>query len=401
MASQPAAHLCITGSMSQKLKKTMRTVCGLDVHKDNVFVCILNENGILFQDKFGVLTPDLEQLVKALHEHGTTEVCMESTSIYWMPVWRVLEPYFSLKLVNPYFIKQLPGKKSDVKDAEWIATCLLKDLIRGSYVPEDRIQQLRQYDRRIFDLNREIVYKLTKLDAALQRCNIRISNYVSTTDGKSYQKVVEKISEGVTDPKVLTGFIHRRIVNRVGRDVITASLTGVITQTDIDVIRQTVEEVALARKHRDECLAKMEGLCSEWFPKQMENLQTIPGVKERSATSVIAELGTDMSSFEDAAHLVSWCGLKPRNEESAGKIKSRKITHGNKYLRKTLVECAWAASRTQGCFYNTFSYTQTVIRRKSRMKVQVAIARKMLTAIWYILHENIQYRDYTPDIEAA
>lgn len=379
----------------------MRTVCGLDVHKDNVFVCILNENGILFQDKFGVLTPDLEQLVKALHEHGTTEVCMESTSIYWMPVWRVLEPYFSLKLVNPYFIKQLPGKKSDVKDAEWIATCLLKDLIRGSYVPEDRIQQLRQYDRRIFDLNREIVYKLTKLDAALQRCNIRISNYVSTTDGKSYQKVVEKISEGVTDPKVLTGFIHRRIVNRVGRDVITASLTGVITQTDIDVIRQTVEEVALARKHRDECLAKMEGLCSEWFPKQMENLQTIPGVKERSATSVIAELGTDMSSFEDAAHLVSWCGLKPRNEESAGKIKSRKITHGNKYLRKTLVECAWAASRTQGCFYNTFSYTQTVIRRKSRMKVQVAIARKMLTAIWYILHENIQYRDYTPDIEAA
>ena len=175
----------------------MRTVCGLDVHKDSIFVCILNEKGILFQDKIGVLTPDLERLVDVLHEHGATEVCMESTSIYWMPVWRILEPYFSLKLVNPYFIKQLPGKKSDVKDAEWIATCLLKDLIRGSYVPEDRIQQLRQYDRRIFDLNKDIVYKLTKLDAALQRCNIRISNYVSTTEGKSYQKVVEKIAEGI------------------------------------------------------------------------------------------------------------------------------------------------------------------------------------------------------------
>ena len=123
--------------MPQKLKP-MRTVCGLDVHKDSIFVCILNEKGILFQDKIGVLTPDLEQLVKVLHEHDATEVCMESTSIYWMPVWRILEPYFSLKLVNPYFIKQLPGKKSDVKDAEWIATCLLKDLIRGSYVPEDR-----------------------------------------------------------------------------------------------------------------------------------------------------------------------------------------------------------------------------------------------------------------------
>jgi len=378
----------------------MRTVCGLDVHKDSIFVCILNENGILFQDKIGVLTPDLERLVDVLHEHGATEVCMESTSIYWMPVWRILESYFSLKLVNPYFIKQLPGKKSDVKDAEWIAICLLKDLIRGSYVPEDRIQQLRQYDRRIFDLNKDIVYKLTKLDAALQRCNIRISNYVSTTDGKSYQKVVEKISEGITDPKVLAGLIHGRIVNRVGKEVITASLTGVVTQTDIDVIRQIRDEVTLAQKHRKECLDKMEELCNKWFPEQMKNLQTVPGVSLRSATSVIAELGTDMSSFEDAAHLVSWSGLKPRNDESAGKIKSRKITHGNKFLRKTLIECTWAASKTRGCFYNKFSYHQTVVRRKNKMKVQVAIARKMLTAIWFILHNNVPYRDYTPDIAA-
>ena len=378
----------------------MRTVCGLDVHKDSIFVCILNENGILFQDKIGVLTPDLERLVDVLHEHGATEVCMESTSIYWMPVWRILESYFSLKLVNPYFIKQLPGKKSDVKDAEWIAICLLKDLIRGSYVPEDRIQQLRQYDRRIFDLNKDIVYKLTKLDAALQRCNIRISNYVSTTDGKSYQKVVEKISEGITDPKVLAGLIHGRIVNRVGKEVITASLTGVVTQTDIDVIRQIRDEVTLAQKHRKECLDKMEELCNKWFPEQMKNLQTVPGVSLRSATSVIAELGTDMSAFEDAAHLVSWSGLKPRNDESAGKIKSRKITHGNKFLRKTLIECTWAASKTRGCFYNKFSYHQTVVRRKNKMKVQVAIARKMLTAIWFILHNNVPYRDYTPDIAA-
>ena len=378
----------------------MRTVCGLDVHKDSVFVCILNEKGVLFQDKIGVLTPDLERLVDVLHEHDATEVCMESTSIYWMPVWRILEPYFSLKLVNPYFIKQLPGKKSDIKDAEWIATCLLKDLIRGSYVPEDRIQQLRQYDRRLFDLNKEITYKLTKLDAALQRCNIRISNYVSTTDGKGYKSVVEKIASGEIDPEALTKLIHGRTINRVGRDVITASLTGVITQVDIDVIHQMNEEVKLAQKHKDECLAKMEELCNKWFPKQMENLQTIPGIKQRSATSIIAELGTDMSSFQDAAHLVSWSGLKPRNEESAGKIKSRKITHGNKYLRQTLIECSWAASHKQGCFYNKFSYHQTVVRHKNKLKVQVAIARKMLTAIWFILHDNVAYKDYATDIVA-
>lgn len=380
----------------------MRQVCGLDVHKDSVFVCILNENGIIFQEKFGVLTPELEQLASVLQEHDVGEVCMESTSIYWMPVWRVLEPYVAeLKLVNPYFIKQLPGKKSDVKDAEWIATCLLKDLIKGSYVPADIIQQLRQYDRRIFDLNAECVRKLCKLDAALQRCNIRISNYVSTTDGKGYKEVVRLISEGVTDPEVLIKAIHGRTINRAGRDVILASLTGVISGADVDIIRQLREEIDLAQRHRDECQSRMDAICQQHFPEQLKNLQTIPGIKGRSATAIIAEVGTDVSSFQDAAHLVSWCGLKPRNEESAGKIKARSITHGNRFLRKTLIECAWAAAKTQGCFLNKFSYYQTVVRKKNKMKVQVAIARKILTAVWYVMHDNVAYRDYTPDIAPA
>ena len=380
----------------------MRQVCGLDVHKDSVFVCILNENGIVFQEKFGVLTPELEHLASVLQEHDVGEVCMESTSIYWMPVWRVLEPYVAeLKLVNPYFIKQLPGKKSDVKDAEWIATCLLKDLIKGSYVPADIIQQLRQYDRRIFDLNAECVRKLCKLDAALQRCNIRISNYVSTTDGKGYKEVVRLISEGVTDPEVLIKAIHGRTINRAGRDVILASLTGVISGADVDIIRQLREEIDLAQRHRDECQSRMDAICQQHFPEQLKNLQTIPGIKGRSATAIIAEVGTDVSSFQDAAHLVSWCGLKPRNEESAGKIKARNITHGNRFLRKTLIECAWAAAKTQGCFLNKFSYYQTVVRKKNKMKVQVAIARKILTAVWYVMHDNVAYRDYTPDIAPA
>lgn len=380
----------------------MRQVCGLDVHKDSVFACIVNEKGVVFQEKFGVLTPELEQLAAALQEHDVDEVCMESTSVYWMPVWRVLERYvMDLKLVNPYFIKQLPGKKSDMKDAEWIATCLLKDLIRGSYVPADIIQQLRQYDRRISDLNVECVRKLGKLDAALQRCNIRISNYVATTDGKSYKEVVRLISEGVRDPAELLKVIHSRITNRVGKNVIIASLTGVISDTDIDVIRQLREEVDLAQRHKDECQSKMDAICQQYFPEQLKKLQTIPGVKGRSATAIIAEVGSDVSSFQDAAHLVSWCGLKPRNEESAGKIKARSITHGNRYLRKTLIECSWGASKTQGCYLNKFSYYQTVVRRKNKMKVQVAIARKILTAVWYVLHDNVAYRDYTPDIAPA
>lgn len=156
----------------------MRNVAGLDVHKDSVYLCILQENGEKIEKIYGVLTPELDSMRDLQVENDVGEVTMESTSIYWTPIWRVLESDFSLKLVNPLFIKQLPGRKSDVKDAEWIATCLKKDLIRGSYVPDETIQRMRQYDRRIFDLNNEINRKLSKMDAVMQRCNIRLSNYV-------------------------------------------------------------------------------------------------------------------------------------------------------------------------------------------------------------------------------
>lgn len=376
----------------------MKRVCGLDVHKDSIFVCILGDEGIVYQNKFGVQTPDLEQMAGEMHRHKVQEVAMESTSIYWLPVWRVLDPYFDLKLVNPYFIKQLPGRKSDAKDAEWIATCLFKGLIKGSYVPSELIQQLRQYNRRVYDLTGDIARKLTKLDNALQRCNIRISNYVSRTDSKSYTKVVEMLSQGVTDPESLTKAIHGRTVNKWGREAIKASLTGMVGPVDSDIIRQLREEIALSQRNKDECLSKMEALCRKFFPEQLDNLLTIPGVKLQSATAIIAEVGSDMSSFEDAPHLVSWCGLRPRNEESAGKILYRKITHGNKYIRKTLVECAWAASKTQGCFFNRFSYHQVMVRRKSKMKVIVAVARKILSVVWFVLHDGVPYRDFSNDI---
>ncbi len=372
----------------------MRIVCGLDVHKDSVFVCILSENGDKYEAKYGVLTPELEELHQLLLNHGVTDVTMESTSIYWHPIWRILEDIEGLKLVNPYFIKQLPGRKSDVRDAAWIAECTMKDLIRGSFVPEPLVQRMRQYNRRIFDLNKEKVYKLTKLDALLQRCNIRISNYVSSSDSKSYKEVVRLLSQGETDAVQLSKVIHGRTVNRVGRAVIISALTGVVSEVDIDLIRQYREEIELDERHLRECQEKLTAICQKEFPKEFENLQTIPGVKERSATSILSEIGADMKMFITASALVSWCGLKPRNEESAGKIKSRRITHGNKYIRKTMIECAWGASRTQDCFYSRFSYTQTVVRRKNAMKVKVAIARKMLTAVWHVLNEGVPYLDY-------
>lgn len=368
-----------------------KTVCGLDVHKDSVFCCILRTDGQKIQHKFGVLTEELFTLRDLMESEGVEECAMESTSIYWMPIWRVLENSVNLHLVNPYFIKQLPGKKSDVKDAEWIATCLMNGLIASSFVPDEKIQRLRQYDRRIFDLNAAISRNLVKLDQCIQRCNIRISNYISTTDSKGYRSIVKLISQGITDASVLVEQLHGRTINRHGKETLTKALEGVVNDTDIDIIGQLVEELEMQQRHKDEAQKKMTTLCQEWFPRELENLQTIPGVKERSATSIIAEVGTDMDNFQTPKKLVSWVGLRPRNEESAGKIKSRRITHGNKFLRKTMIECAWGSSRTKDSFFAEFFYRQCVDRKKNRMKVQVAIARKMLVAIWYILHDGVQY----------
>lgn len=379
----------------------MKVVCGLDVHKDSVFCCILCANGEKIQHKFGVLTEELVTLRDLMVSEGVEECAMESTSIYWIPIWRVLEGSVKLHLVNPYFIKQLPGKKSDVNDAEWIATCLSKELIASSFVPDDKIQRLRQYDRRIFDLNVSISRNLVKLDQCIQRCNIRISNYISTTDSKGYRSIVKLISQGVTDAEVLVKELHGRTINRHGRETLVKALTGVVSETDIDIINQLVEEIELQQRHKDEAQQKMTALCMEWFPQEVENLQTIPGVKERSATSIIAEIGTDMTHFQTPKKLVSWVGLRPRNEESAGKIKARGITHGNRFVRKTMIECSWGAARMKESFFAEFSYRQCIERRKNKMKVQVAIARKILVAVWYVLSQGTQYIKPTDHYTAA
>lgn len=372
----------------------MRSVCGLDVHKDSVYLCILSEDGELIEKVFGVLTFQLHQMRDLLLAHHVEKVSMESTSVYWIPIWRILAPHFHLQLVNPYFIKQLPGHKSDVADAQWIAECTMKNLISSSFVPPEDIQQLRQYDRRIFDLDEEIVRKLSKLDAVMQRCNIRLSNYVSNVDCKSYKDVVRKISEGVTDPEILIEVIHGRIIKHHGRETILASLTGVVSQAEIDVLRQLREELDLAEEHKQECLERMLEKCQEKYPDELRRLQTIPGVSERTATSLIAEIGTDMSKFETANHLAAWSGLRPRNDESNRKFKSRRITHGNVYLRKNIIQCAWSASRTKDCFFSRFSYHQTQVRKKNKMKVIVAVARKLLVAAWHVIHDKTDYVDF-------
>ena len=258
-----------------------------------------------------------------------------------MPIWRILENDFKLYLVNPYAIKQLPGRKSDIKDAEWIATCLRKELIRCSYVQSSEIQQLRQYNRRIFDINKQSVYIQNKIDAALQRCNIRIGNYRSNVRAKSYCEIVDMLSEGKTSPELLIVKVHKRTINKWGRDTILAALEGVVNKTDCRILKHLKEELDMLRRHKVECLVMLRDICMENYKEQILDIQTIPGIGEQGAMQII------------------------------------------------LIECAWGASRTQGCFFNKFSYHQTMVRKKNRQKVQVAIARKILVVICNILKFRI------------
>ncbi len=371
-----------------------RTVAGLDIHKDSIYLCIMrHDETIIFENKYGVLTPDLRQMCNDMVERGVTEAAMESTAVYWVPVWNELCESMKLKLVNPYFIKQLPGRKSDVKDAQWIAECLLKNLIKGSFVPEPIVQDMRKLNRRIMDLNEDMTYNCNKLDAAMQRCGFRLSNYVNTIKSRSYQKVLVAIIGGTAHPDELVKMVHGRTINKHGRDTIKAAVTGTFSETDITIFRQIKEVIDMIERQIEECQKELTALCEQHFPEQFRRLQTIPGVKERAATAIIAETGVDMKMFATAACLVGWCGLKPRNDVSNGRYKSRKVTHGNRYLRQILIEIAWGASRTRNCFFSYFSYIQTTVKKKSKMKIQVAIARKILVAIWHMLSKEQDFID--------
>jgi transposase len=374
----------------------MKKVSGLDVHKDSIFMCIFDENNQVILEEFSTLTPDIERMRDLLKEQKVSEVAMESTGIYWIPVWRILEGYFDLKLVNPYFIKQLPGRKTDVKDAQWIATVLQKKLIRGSYIPESNIQELRQYERRYVRLSENITRIEQEIDRHLHRSNIQITNYATKIGSKSVMNVVKALIEGETKSEELLKQVHGRITNK-HKGKIKDSLTGIISNSDRFILKQNYQEWELLNKQQQECKIEMENLCDKYYKKELQLLCTIPGIQKLSAMTIIAELGVDMKTFVTAAMLVGWAGLRPRNDESAGKIKNRKITNGNKYLRRILVQCAWAASRMKTGWLGV-KY-RSLCKRMSSKKALIAIARKLLVIVWNVLSKQQQYIEYTPKID--
>jgi transposase len=378
----------------------MNTYSGLDVHKGSIYACIIDEKRKkILEKRYGTLTPDLQELKDTLLKYGVKGVAMESTSIYWMPVWRILQPHFRMKLANPYFIKQMPGRKSDVKDAHWIAECLQKELIKDSYVPDETIQQMRQYSRRYRYLTKSKVRVEQRLDNHLQRCNIRFSNYVSNQGNNvSIRKVVKELIAGERSPNNLVKKVHGRIINKQGKKTVADALSGIITNTDVEMLKMCMEEIELLENQQAACLTSLEELATKHYAREISLLCSIPGIQKTSALCILAETGGDMSFFDDASHLIGWAGLRPRNDETAEKIRSRNILHGNKYLRQILVEVSWVAARSNKSFLGK-KYSQLSKRMKTQ-KALLAITRKMLVIIYNVLKTKQQF-DPTRNLQAV
>jgi transposase len=362
----------------------MHKTSGLDVHKDTVFCGVYNGKTHYEVKEYSTLTNSIKTMGEYLKSEGVKQIAIESTGIYWIPVWNILEEMgFELILVNPYLIKQMPGRKSDIKDAQWIATLLHKGLVRSSLIPCQQIRELRVYSRKYIKLQQHMTSVLQELERNLEMCNIRITSFVSNISGKSVMKVIKHIIGGETDPEVLVNCIHGRIVNKHKRDTIVESLRGFMTSQHKFMLELSLEEYELLEKQCENCLNKMNELCNQHYHKELGLLMTIPGISQISAMIVIAETGADMKAFENSGKFAGWTGLRPRNDESAGKYKSTATTKGNRYLRAILVQIAWAASRTKGSFFKE-KFTRLCLR-KNRKKALIAIARKMAVLIWNVL----------------
>lgn len=365
-------------------------VSGLDVHKDSVFCGIYDGKKQQEVKEYQTLTSSIKAMGEYLKSEEVKQIAMESTGTYWIPVWNILEEMgFELMLVNPFLIKQMPGRKSDVKDAQWIAALLHKKLLRGSLVPNKVTRELRTYSRRYIKLQQRHTNLLQSIERNLEMCNIRISSFLSNITGKSFLNVVRLVESGETSADELVKKIHGRIINKHGKKVIKASLEGFVTEHHRFILEQLLQEYDLIDSQIASIMKKMEESVMLHYQKEIRLLQTIPGISRVAAIIVLAETGADMKAFESSNKFSGWTGLRPRNDESAGKYKSTATTKGNKYLRAILAQIAWAAVRTKGSYYK--DKFAKLAMRKSRKKALIAIARKIGVVIWNVLAKQEEF----------
>jgi len=369
--------------------------CGLDVHKKMVVACLIIRDGEEVKKEirtFGTMTSDLLLLHDWLLANRVTHVAMESTGIYWKPIYNLLEGNFEVLLVNAAHLKAVPGKKTDVKDCEWIADLLAHGLLKGSFIPPEPIRDLRDLTRYRKSLTDERNREVNRLQKLLESANLKLSSVATDVMGVSGRAMLEAILSGSTDPEVLAELARGKLRKKLS--LLREALRGrfrphhrfMLEQilSHLDFLDETIERVSKEVENR-----------IVPFQKEIELLKTIPGVDQKTAEVIISEIGVDMSRFPSHRHLASWAGLCPGNNESAGKRKSGKVRKGSQWLKRGLMESSWAASRTKETYLNALFHR--MVRRKGKKKANVAVAHAILIIVYHILKKRIPYYELGAD----
>jgi transposase len=368
---------------------------GLDVHKKTVVAALRIADGRSVRTavrQFATTTTALGALLDWLVAEEVTHVALEATGVYWKPVWHVLEDAVELVLVNAAHVRQVPGRKSDLTDAQWLAELLAHGLLRGSFVPPAPVQELRDLTRTRKQLGRELTQHNLRIQRVLEDANLKLGSVISEVLGVSGRAILDALVAGEADPERLATAAKGRL--KCAPEELVEALRGRATAHHRFLIGQHLQMVdslqARIAAFDEEIQRRLEP-----FPPAVERLTAIPGVSEVAAQAIVAELGVDMARFPTVGQLRSWAGLCPRLDESAGKRRSTRIRKGAPWLKAMLVQCAKAAARAKGTYLQ--AQYQRLKSRRGGKKAAVAVAASILTAVYYMLRDDVAYRDLGAD----
>jgi transposase len=366
--------------------------CGLDVHKDTAVACLrLVSDGKVTTEvrTFQTTTADLLRLSEWLAENECTHVAMEATGVYWKPVWHILDDgEFELILANAAHVKNVPGRKTDVNDAMWLAELLAHGLIRGSFVPDTQTQEMRTLLRTRKQLVRENSRHVLRVQKTLEDANIKLDSVLTDVMGKSGRAIIEALIAGETNPAKLASLADRRV--KASQEELREALRGRVRKQHRFLLRlhlNQIDSLAAAIATIDAQVEENLGP----FRTAVQQVVSIPGIKDLGAQAIVSEIGIDMTQFPSDAHLISWAGLCPRNDESAGKRRSNRLRKGAPWLKTMLVQYAWAAVKKKGSYLQAQFYR--IKARRGPKKAIMAAAASILTAIYHMLKDGTMYQD--------
>jgi transposase len=374
------------------------SVCaGLDVHKMTVVACVRRRDGsgkTRSQTRtFGTTTGELLALSEWLSGSGVTHVAMESTGVYWKPIWNILEGQFEILLVNAQHIKQVPGRKTDVKDAEWIAQLLQHGLLRGSFVPPRAQRELRELTRQRRKLIQANAAVRNRIQKVLEDANIKLSSVATDVLGVSGRAMLERMIAGETEPAVMAQQARGRLRRKLPE--LEQALRGRMTEHHRFLLRLLLDDLTGREALVARLTERIQSVMSEATREAVKRLTTIPGIDDRSAEAIVAEIGAELTVFASAAQMASWAGMCSGNDESAGKRRSGKTTKGNRWLREMLVQSAWAASRTKDTYLA--AQFRRLMSRRGTKRAAVAVAHSLLVVIYHLLKRKTIYSELGAD----